>query len=114
MITLTNILLVGQLIVYIVGFTAYLVWVKADIKINRNQSEANFTIVKNDINVMKSRADSQSETLKQLTAILTTVAVQDNRLNNVEADIREIRRGESFVLPLPVTARNPSGGATTG
>ena len=101
MITLTNVLLVSQLVAYVVGFTAYVVWVKADTKIARTEAASNFTIIKNDMTIMKLRADSQSETLKQLTAILGTVSVQDTRLAHIEEDIRDMKRGEGYILPLP-------------
>lgn len=105
---------IGQIAALVIGAAIYIIFIKADFKILKNSNEANFTIVKHDINIMKLRADSQSETLKQLTAILSTVAVQDNRLNNLEEDIRELKHGEGYILPLLPSARNPSGGSSTG
>ncbi len=83
---LQTLLQIGQLVALIVGAIVFIVFTKADVKIIKNQLE-----------VMKLRQDSQSETLKQLTAILSTVAVQDNRLNNLEEDIRELKYGEKFI-----------------
>lgn len=108
---LTVWLQIGQIAVLVIGAAIYIIFIKADFKILKNSNEANFTIVRNDIHIMKLRADSQSDTLKQLTAILSTVAVQDNRLNHLEEDIREIRHGKGLVLS---GALNPSGGASTG
>lgn len=104
---------IGQIAALVIGAAIYIIFIKADFKILKNSNEANFTIVRNDMNIMKLRADSQSETLKQLTAILTTVAVQDNRLNNLEDDIREMKHGKGYILPNP-NPTGPKSGSSTG
>lgn len=80
------ILQITQIVAYIIVGLVFVIMIKADIK-----------IVKHDLNVMKVRQDSFSESVKQLTLILTSVAVQDNRINAVEEDIRELRHGKGFV-----------------
>lgn len=80
------ILQIAQIVAYIVTAAVFVIMIKADIK-----------IVKHDLNIMRVRQDSFSESVKQLTLILTSVAVQDNRINAIEEDIRELRHGKGFV-----------------
>ena len=49
--------------------------------------------IKNDMIDMKAE-------IKKVNEVLIKMAVTDNRLNNLEADIRELKHGEGFVLPL--------------
>lgn len=71
---------------YIITMIIFIVMMKADIK-----------ILKHDIAVIKLRADSQSETLKSVSAALTTVAVQKNEIDHIQEDIRELRHGKGFI-----------------
>lgn len=40
------------------------------------------------------------EETKKMGAVLSVVAVQDNRLNRIEEDMRELRHGKGWVNPL--------------
>lgn len=40
------------------------------------------------------------EETKKLGAILTTIAVQDNRLDRIETDISDLKRGKGWVNPI--------------
>lgn len=88
---LHTVLTLAQLAAYVISITVFIVMMKADVK-----------IVKHDITVMQARQDSLSETLKAINSTLTKVAVQDQRLNGIEEDIRELKHGKGFV-------RGPSG-----
>ena len=56
--------------------------------------------VKADLRVHNVRLTSVETACVQMAATLTQVAVQDNRLVNLENDVRELRHGEGFVLPI--------------
>lgn len=83
---LTTYLQIAQLAAYVTSIIVFIVLMKADIK-----------IIKHDVRVIQSRADSQSESLKTITATLATVAAQDIRINHIEEDVRELRHGKGFV-----------------
>ena len=64
------------------------------------QLRADMKVLVHDMGAMKQRQDDLGEAFKQLGAILTKVAVQDERLNQMAKSIDELRHGESFVFPL--------------
>jgi prefoldin subunit 5 len=43
------------------------------------------------------QVEAMQTELKQLSVVITAMAVTDNRLTNVEQDIRELRHGRGFV-----------------
>lgn len=89
------VLQVAQLIVIIIGPIIFMAMIKADVKILRN-----------DVVIITKRADNHSEKLNILTDAFTKLAVQDNRIKNLEDDVRELKHGEGFVLPItPVTPK---------
>jgi hypothetical protein len=49
---------------------------------------------------MKTRQDDLGEAFTQLGNILTKVAVQDERLNQMAKTIDEMRHGQGFVNPM--------------
>ncbi len=57
------------------------------------QMKGTVTNLKNDMTDMKVE-------IKKVGEVLIQMAVTDNRLTNVEQDIRELKHGEGFVLPL--------------
>lgn len=61
---------------------------------------ADVRIIKHDIGNMKQRQDDLSEAFTQLGNILTKVAVQDERLNQMSKTIDELRHGQGYVSPM--------------
>jgi hypothetical protein len=57
-------------------------------------------VIKNDMSALKSRQDALGEAFTQLGNILTKVAVQDERLNQMSKTIDEMRHGQGFVNPM--------------
>ena len=57
------------------------------------QMKGTVTNLKNDMTDMKIE-------IKKVGEVLIQMAVTDNRLTNLEQDIRELKHGEGFVLPL--------------
>lgn len=102
------VLQVVQVIAYIIAAAIFVIMLKADLRVLANNMKAELLVLSNnvkaemlvvthDVNVVKLRQDSQSDNIKQLTAVLTTVAVQNTRLTSIEEDIREIKHGKGFV-----------------
>lgn len=83
---IATILQLTHIAAYIISMIVFIIMMKADIK-----------ILKHDISVIKLRADSQSETLKSVSAALSTVAVQKNEIDHIVEDIRELKHGRGFV-----------------
>lgn len=80
---------IATLVAYLGGAILFVVMIKADIR-----------VVKHDMRTLAQRQDILGEAFKQQGDILKSVAVQDTRLDRIEEDIREIRHGEGFVLPI--------------
>ena len=85
---LGDILQIVQIAAYLIGAAIFVAMLKADIRVLRH-----------DVRALSIRQDSLNEAFKQLTEILTTVAVQDNRIAAIEEDIREMKHGRGYVLP---------------
>lgn len=52
--------------------------------------------------ILKNQAEDVTELkadVRKLGDVLTTIAVQDNRLDRIENDIREIKHGKGFIEP---------------
>lgn len=69
------------------------------------QLKSDVRLVKHDMKSIMFRQDIQNESLTQLTALLTKVAVQEERFNSVEHrietaenDIRELQHGKGYVI----------------
>lgn len=75
----TAVLQLLQFVGYAVVATVFIVMIKADVK------------------VIKVQMDGITENLKTLNSLLTKVAVQDNRINSIEDDIRDMKHGKGFI-----------------
>lgn len=68
--------------------------------------KADIRLLKHDMTSIKQRQETLSDAFTQLGTILTQVAVQDTRINRIEADIKELRHGEGFVMPFDKSRRD--------
>lgn len=59
--------------------------------------KGDISIVKHDIHYLQESHKALTEAFTQLGRVLTQVAVQDNRINMLEARLSEIAHGEGFV-----------------
>ncbi len=84
---INDILPLLQFVGYVVTATIFVVMIKADIRVIAVQIEG-----------ITKRIDGQQESFVQLGEILRQVSVQDNRIGNLEGDIREIRHGRGFIV----------------
>ena len=57
-------------------------------------------VLRHDVKNIEQRQDSLGETMNHLSTVLTTVAVQDNRIGAAERMIEEMRHGQGFVNPM--------------
>lgn len=64
------------------------------------QLRADVRILKNDISNMEKRQNDLNEAFTQLGTILTQVAVQDQRMVQIEKTVDEMRHGQGFVNPM--------------
>lgn len=76
----------GQLAFYIVSGLYFIITLKGDIR-----------VVNTTIEMLEKRGDSHSAKLNILTEAFTKLAVQDNRLKNIEDDIKDLKHGKGFV-----------------
>lgn len=53
--------------------------------------------LKTDISMIKDQQKTLMESLRQLSTILTQIAVQDARINMIEKDIDELRHRKGFI-----------------
>ena len=80
---------VGSLLnlgVFLLGVVVFFANIKNDIKGLRNAIEA-----------VETKQETLNEAVKQLGTILTSVAVQDQRIHHVERMIDELRHGVGFI-----------------
>jgi hypothetical protein len=61
------------------------------------QLRTDVRVLRHDIMNIKERQTILNEAFTQLGTILTKVAVQDERLNSISDDIKELRHGEGFI-----------------
>lgn len=61
---------------------------------------ADVRVVRHDMNNMKQRQEDLGEAFKQLGDILKQVAVQDERINQMNRTIDELRHGQGYVSPM--------------
>jgi len=83
---LSSALQIAQVVAYILGAVIFIAMMKADIR-----------IIRHDMKIIQLRQDALNEAFKQLTEVLTRVAVQDNRILRIENDIRELRHGKGYI-----------------
>lgn len=62
--------------------------------------KADVNVVKHDLSALNEKVSVLTMAFSGLSDVLTKVAVQDNRLNRLEDDFRELRHGEGMVIPL--------------
>lgn len=74
------------------GVAAMFFGVKSDVR-----------MVKHDLHSLNDKVSMMGEAWIRMGDVLTKVAVQDERLNRVEEDMRELRHGNGFVLSKPLT-----------
>lgn len=70
------------------GATAMFFGVKSDVR-----------VVKHDLRSLNDKVALMGVAWGKLGDVLTQVAVQDNRLNRIEDDVRELRHGDGMVIP---------------
>jgi hypothetical protein len=58
---------------------------------------ADIRVVQHDMENVIMRQDAIAETMKTLSDLMTTVAVQDQRINRVEDDIVDLKHGRGLV-----------------
>ena len=56
-----------------------------------------FTRLQNNLELLAQRVENLEKTSSNIGSILQQVAVQSQRLNSVEGDLRELRHGRGFV-----------------
>lgn len=61
---------------------------------------ATLITLRNTVNNLKNDMTDMKTEIKKVGEVLIKMAVTDNRLTNLEQDIRELKHGEGFVLPL--------------
>jgi hypothetical protein len=59
--------------------------------------KADIMIIKSDVQGLQSASDNFTKALEQLGSVLTQVAVQDNRILNIEKRLDELAHGKGFV-----------------
>lgn len=77
-----------QMLVIVVGGLSVFFTLRADVRVMRH-----------DMGNLKERQDALNEAFKQLGTILTQVALQDQRLVQMESRISELSHGEGYVVP---------------
>lgn len=92
---ITIILQISQVVAYLVGAAIFILMMRADIRVLRH-----------DMASMRVRQDALNEAFSQLTTILTTVAVQDTRINRIETDINELRHGNGYIIHREIGLKN--------
>lgn len=75
-----------NIVILVCGLMTFFWGMKGDIR-----------IIRHDMTNLKQRQETLGEAFTQLGTILTQVAVQDTRINRVEADIVDLRHGRGFV-----------------
>ena len=75
-----------QMLVIVVGGLSVFFTLRADVRVMRH-----------DMGNLKERQDSLNEAFKQLGTILTQVALQDQRLVQMESRITELSHGDGYV-----------------
>ncbi len=61
---------------------------------------ADIRILRHDMKNVQTRQEALGETMESISSTLTTVAVQNERLNQLSKTIEEMRHGQGFVNPM--------------
>lgn len=61
------------------------------------QLKTDVNVLKHDFSSMKTSVDLLSTAMKGFSEIITKIAVQENRMDNIEKRLDELRHGEGFV-----------------
>lgn len=80
-------------------FIGSVVGIYVSIRIDIVRIMGDIRVLRHDLGNLKTAVDLQAGTLSAQGAALSTIAVQSQRLANVEEDIRELRHGRGFVTP---------------
>lgn len=80
-----------------------------------NKVNTGITNVSRDMKRLEARAGVMEQSIKEVEKAMTLLAVQDERMNNLDSritllrqDLRMLQQGEGFILPLPGgTGRGP-------
>lgn len=83
---LTTLIQILQVVGYVIVATIFIVMIKADVKVIKVQMDG----ITSNINILNNSFSKVSE-------VLTRIAVQDQRMLNVEEDIKELKHGKGFV-----------------
>lgn len=60
-----------------------------------------FGYLKKSVEAMEAKLAETERDVKDLTKTITHIAVQDNRLDRLEQDMRDLRYGRGFVVEVP-------------
>ena len=60
-----------------------------------------FGVMKRTIKDIEGQVESMKQQMKNLADVLTKIAVQDNRIKNLEEDVRELRHGQGWIVKPP-------------
>lgn len=80
---MSTILQIAQVIVYVAGAILFVVMIKAEMK-----------IVVHDVRALQAQQLLLGNALNNMSNTLTQVAVQDNRINHIEDDLRDLKNGK--------------------
>jgi hypothetical protein len=75
-----------QVAAYLIIAVIFVSAIRSDVKILRVQMEA----IKDNLKIL-------NDSMTKVGDCLTTIAVQNNRLSNLEEDIRELKHGKGFI-----------------
>lgn len=79
----------GQLVAYITSAILFVIMMKADMK-----------IIAHDIKSLKEQHKTINDSILAMSNTLATMSTQDIRLLHLEEDVRGLKRGDGFILPL--------------
>ena len=86
----STILQIVQVVAYLGGATLFVAMLKADMRVLRH-----------DIIALQQQQNILGNAMNTMSQTMTQVAVQNERINHIEEDIRDMQRGEGFKLPIP-------------
>lgn len=80
---------IGQFIATLIA----VVWLFASMK-------SDITLIRRDIQYIQDKQSTLTETITQLSTILTKIAVQDTRLSMIEKNLDELKHGQGYIKPI--------------
>lgn len=69
--------------------------------------QGDLRVLRHDFRNLETTQVGIGESLDVLGKALTQIAVQQTRLDIIERDLADLKRGEGFVLPLPAGGKGP-------